>query len=87
LVKIHLKVNKMDNFQKGQIVTYIPLNQSVKVVHNSTLAGQQRGTDAVTIRLKNGDLRTVPVAEQDDYLTRNPPVPIVRPRKQVTTSK
>lgn len=77
----------MDNFQPGQIVTYIPLNQSVTVVHNSTLVGQVRGTDAVTVKLKNGDLRTVPVAIQDNFLTRNPPKPIVRPRKQVTTSK
>jgi len=68
----------MEHYAKGETLTYIPHNQPVTVVHNSTLVGQIRGTDAVTIRLKNGDLRTVPVAVQDEYLTRNPPV--VRPR-------
>lgn len=68
----------MDNFQPGQIVTYIPHNQQVTVIHNSTLVGQIRGTDTVFIRLKNGDLRSIPVAVQDEFLTRNPPV--VRPR-------
>lgn len=68
----------MEHYQKGETLTYIPHNQQVTVIHNSTLVGQIRGTDAVTIRLKNGDLRTVPVAVQDDFLTRTPPV--VRPR-------
>lgn len=77
----------MENYQKGETLTYLPLNQAVTVVHNSSLPGQTRGTDAVTIRLKNGYLITVPEAVQDEYLTRNPPKPIVRPRKQVTTSK
>lgn len=68
----------MEHYQKGETLTYIPHNQPVTVVHNSTLAGQIRGTDTVFVRLKNGDIRSVPVAMQNEFLTRNPPV--VRPR-------
>ncbi len=68
----------MENYKVGEVVTYIPLNQLVTVSHSNILTGQNRSTDALTISLKNGDLRTVPVALQDKVLTRNPPV--VRPR-------
>lgn len=68
----------MEHYQKGETITYIPHNQLVTVVHTSKLPGLERPTDTVTIRLKNNDIRSIPVAVQDDFLTRNPPV--VRPR-------
>ncbi len=69
----------LEHYKKGETLTYIPHNQPCTVVYNSLLPGGLNADSAlVTVRLKNNDLRNIPVKTQDEDLTRNPPV--VRPR-------
>ena len=59
----------------GQELTYKPLNQRVTVAHVTPYHDADDQHAAVTVRLKSGDIRTVPVAIQDDYLTVEAPLP------------
>lgn len=64
----------MNNYKKGQTLTYIPLNQRCVVVHNSLGPGGTNADQAyVTVVLKDGMMLNVPVAVQDEYLTVRPP--------------
>lgn len=60
-------------YKVDQELTYKPLNQRVKVSHVTPYHEEADPNAFVTVELKSGDLRSVPVAVQDDYLTTDPP--------------
>lgn len=63
-------------YKKGQEITHKRLNVRVKVVHVTPYHDDADQHAVVTVELKNGDLRSIPVAIQDDYLTTDPPKPL-----------
>ena len=63
----------MAKYQEGNILTYKPLNQTCTVVNVTPYHESSDPHAFVTVELKNGDLRSVPVAKQDKYLTTDPP--------------
>lgn len=62
-------------YKKDQPVTYIPLNRRAVVEHVTPYHDADDQHAAVTIRLDTGDIRTIPVAVQEKYLTTEPPKP------------
>lgn len=65
-------------YKENQEITYIPLNQRVVVEHVTPYHDADDQHATVTVRLRSGDLRTVPVAKQEKYLTTDPPKPRLR---------
>lgn len=71
----------MDNmaivrYKPGQTLTLLPLEVEVTVKHNTLAAGGVNYDEAVvTVAKKTGELVSVPVAIQDDYLTTRKPAP------------
>ena len=63
-------------YKKDQPVTYIPLQKRAVVDHVTPYHDADDQHATVTIRLlDSGDLRTVPVAVQDKYITTEAPKP------------
>ena len=62
----------------GDTPTYIPLNQIVTVVNVTPYHESDDPHAFVTVELKSGDLRTIPVARQDKYLTSQPPKKVTK---------
>lgn len=60
-------------YREGQTLTYKPLNQTVTVEHVTPYHESDDPHAFVTVSLKNGDLRQVPVKSQDKFLTTDPP--------------
>lgn len=61
-------------YKKGQKLTYKPGNAVVTVIHNTLNAGGVNAEEAtVWIETKQGSPIAIPVAEQDRYLTTEPP--------------
>lgn len=75
----------MPKYKVGQKLTYKPLNAVVTVAHVTPYHADDDQHAAVTVRLANGDLRTVPVAIQDDVLTTDAPKP-VGPIRRLTSA-
>lgn len=65
-------------YKEGQKLTLRKTNQPCTVVHVTPYHESDDPHAFVTVELKNGDLRQVPVKHQDEYLTTAPPVPLVR---------
>jgi hypothetical protein len=68
----------MAKYRVGQELTYKPLNQRVIVAHVTPYHESEDPHAKVTIRLKSGDLRDVPVLIQEDYLTVEAPLPMFK---------
>lgn len=69
----------MERYKENQQLTYIPLNQLCRVVHNSLGPGGSNAPDAfVTVLLANKMLMNVPVEKQDIFLTTRPPRPVLK---------
>lgn len=60
-------------YKADQILTYIPKNQRVTVVHVTPYHEDGDPDAFVTVQLADGDLRSIPVALQDRFLTVAPP--------------
>lgn len=61
-------------YRKGQTLTYKPGNAVVTVTHNTLKPGGGNADEAtVWIETKAGTPISIPVAEQDRYLTTEPP--------------
>lgn len=58
-------------------LTYKPGNARVKVIHNTLKAGGINADEAVVwIETKQGTPVAIPVAQQDRYLTTEPPLTV-----------
>lgn len=65
---------EVKKYKVGDELTYKPINQRVKVIHNTLKAGAVNAAEAfVTIRTKQNSIINVPVAVQEDYLTTESP--------------
>lgn len=68
-------------YHVGDELTYKPGNARVKVIHNTLKAGGANADEAtVWVETKAGTPISVPVAQQDRYLTTDPPKGIFQGR-------
>lgn len=65
-------------YRIGDTPTYIPLNQTATVVNVTPYHESDDPHAFVTIELKSGDLRNIPVARQEKYLTSEPPKKVTK---------
>lgn len=62
----------------NDVLTFKPLNQRVTVAHVTPYHDENDPTAMVTVRLRSGDLRTIPVALVSQVLTNAAPVSIFK---------
>jgi len=62
----------------NDVLTYIPLNQRATVVHVTPYHDANDPAAVVTIRLRSGDLRNIPVALLEKNLTTEAPKSIFK---------
>ena len=70
----------MAKYKEGQQLSFLPARVSCKVVHVTPYHESDDPHAMITVELTNGDVRTFPVAVQDNYLST---IPAERPRKKL----
>lgn len=67
-------MSDLKRYHKGDVLTLIPLNEYVTVMHNTLKGGGVNADEAtVFVETDEGFPVAVPVALQDRYLTKEPP--------------
>ncbi len=64
----------IQKYHKGDVLTLLPLNEPVTVIHSTLKGGGVNAEEAVVfVETQDGFPVAVPVAVQDRYLTTDPP--------------